>query len=67
MSAGYTRDFYVYMHRNLKVLRDVARLIYDARAAQQKTIVFKDENGQEWQLTRLEKVRPKQFDDSIKS
>ena len=40
------------MLRNLSVLRDIHRIITEARALNRRVITFRDEKGQTWQLIR---------------
>ena len=42
------------MFRNLNVLRDIHRIITEARARKQRVITFKDEEGSVWKLQRVE-------------
>ena len=41
------------MLRNLSVLRDIHRIITEARARKQRAITFRDERGEMWQLVRV--------------
>lgn len=45
--------FYTHMLRNLSVLRDIQRIIFDARHRKQKTIIFSDEAGERWMLKQI--------------
>ena len=45
MSAAYTTNFYTSMYRNLSVLRDIHRIIMEARALNRRVVTFRDENG----------------------
>lgn len=47
------QNFYPSMLRNLSVLRDIHRIITEARAGKQRVITFRDENGETWQLVRV--------------
>ena len=58
MRTGYTADFYPYMFRNLSIFRDIAKLIFEARQRQRKTIIFRDERGETWQLVRVGDEQP---------
>ena len=51
--ASQIRNFYPSMLRNLSVLRDIHRIITEARALNQRVMTFRDENGQTWQLVRV--------------
>lgn len=46
-------NFYRYLYRNLNVLRDIQRLLFDARKRQKHLITFRDEKGEVWQLKKL--------------
>lgn len=51
--SSQTPNFYPSMLRNLNVLRDIHRLITEARARHQRQITFRDERGDTWQLIRV--------------
>jgi hypothetical protein len=42
-----------HLYRNLSVLRDIQRLLLQARHRQMHVIVFRDERGDVWRLERL--------------
>ena len=52
--ASQTHNFYPSMLRNLSVLRDIHRIITEARALNRRMITFRDEQGDLWQLVRVE-------------
>lgn len=51
-------NFYTHMLRNLSVLRDIQRIITEARDKRQNEIIFRDENGQRWMLKRIPVQKP---------
>ena len=61
MRTGYTTEFYPYMFRNLSIFRDIAKLIFEARQRQRKTIIFRDERGDTWQLVRVGDEPPSRY------
>jgi hypothetical protein len=51
--SSQIHNFYPSMLRNLSVLRDIHRIITEARIRKQRVITFRDEQGQMWQLIRV--------------
>ena len=45
-------NFYKDLYKNLNVLRDIRRLILKGRSMGSNSILFRDENGEVWELKR---------------